>query len=166
MTKDAKMQEDFSKDTESLLTEIAPMMKDAGRREEALERILALEKKARMGFDGISVSKLCCAIIQMYWDGGQDLQKINESIVILYKRRGQLKRAMIDMVRLCMDWIEKITDKKKKMDFIDGLCEVTDGKIFVEVERARLTRSKAAMLEKDGDLETAADIMQEVQKNN
>ena len=80
LTKDAKMQEDFSKDTESLLSEIAPMMKDAGRREEALERILALEKKARMGFDGISVSKLCCAILTLYWEGGQDLAKINESV--------------------------------------------------------------------------------------
>jgi len=74
-----------------------------------------------------------------------------------------LKRPMIDMVQMCMDWVSKVSEKKKKMEFLDGLCEVTDGKIFVEIERARLTRIKADILEKDGDQQAAADLMQEVQ---
>jgi len=163
LTKDAKMQEDFSKDVEKLLAEVTPQMKEAGRRDEILERLMALEKKARTGFDGVSVSKLCCAILTMYWEAGQDCQKIHEMLVILYKRRAQLKRPMIDMVQMCMDWVSKVSEKKKKMEFLDGLCEVTDGKIFVEIERARLTRIKADILEKDGDQQAAADRMQEVQ---
>ena len=40
---------------------------------------------------------------------------------------------------------------------------MSEGKIFVELDRARLTRRLAAMDEAKGDITKAADIMQEVQ---
>merc|ERR1712115_474235 len=43
------------------------------------------------------------------------------------------------------------------------LNEVTDGKIFVEVEKARLTKMLADIKEKEGKIEEAANLMQEVQ---
>lgn len=41
--------------------------------------------------------------------------------------------------------------------------EVTEGKIFVEVEKARLTKMLATMKEEDGNIEEAANLLQEVQ---
>uniref|UniRef100_A0A6P7FXG7 Uncharacterized protein LOC114335245 n=1 Tax=Diabrotica virgifera virgifera TaxID=50390 RepID=A0A6P7FXG7_DIAVI len=41
--------------------------------------------------------------------------------------------------------------------------QVTEGKIYVEVERARLTHKLAKIREDDGDIQQAADIIQELQ---
>lgn len=49
-----------------------------------------------------------------------------------------------------------------KTDLIETLNTVTSGKIFVEVEKARLTRALAKIKEEAGNVEEAAEIMQEV----
>jgi len=61
-----------------------------------------------------------------------------------------------------MGWIDAQT-KEKKVELIETLNEITDGKIFVEVEKARLTKILADMKEEDGKPEEAANILQEVQ---
>merc|ERR1719394_1142717 len=43
------------------------------------------------------------------------------------------------------------------------LNDVTEGKIFVEVEKARLTKMMADMKEAEGNAEEAANLLQEVQ---
>jgi len=42
------------------------------------------------------------------------------------------------------------------------LRDITDGKLFLEAERARLTRALAIIKEEDGDIAGAADILQDV----
>lgn len=81
---------------------------------------------------------------------------------MLSKKRGQLRRAITDMVHLAMGWLEGL-DKERKVELIGTLNEVTEGKIFVEVERARLTKMLAKMKEDEGNAEEAANLMQEVQ---
>ena len=66
------------------------------------------------------------------------------------------------MVHLAMGWLDGL-DKEKKMDLINTLDEATDGKIFVEVEQARLTLMKANMMEAEGNFEEAATLLQDVQ---
>merc|ERR1712187_1106652 len=48
-------------------------------------------------------------------------------------------------------------------ELINTLNEVTEGKIFVEVEKARLTKMLATMKEDEGNTEEAANLLQEVQ---
>jgi len=160
MAKDPKATEDFSKDVEELLSK-ADNLKAAGRVEQAVEELLALEKKCRQSSDGISTSKLLCKICQLYYDV-KEWSKLREYIVLLSKKRGQLKRATTDMVHLAMSWLEGL-DKEKKLELISTLNEVTEGKIFVEVEKARLTAMLAKMKEDEGNTEEAANLLQEVQ---
>jgi|EP00427_Karlodinium_veneficum_P022508 26S proteasome regulatory subunit N5 len=160
LAKDPKAVEDFSKDTEEVLARSDTMAK-AGRLEEAVEDILALEKKTRQGYDAISTSKLICCICKLYFDAN-DWAKLREYIVLLAKKRGQLKRAITDMVHLAMGWLDGL-GKDKKIELIQTLSEVTDGKIFVEVEKARLTKILAEMKEEEGDTDEAANLLQEVQ---
>ena len=54
-------------------------------------------------------------------------------------------------------------DLEKKLDLIDILRTITEGKIYVENERARITSILAKIHEKDGELEKAAKILQELQ---
>lgn len=151
---------DYTKDVSDLLAKVETLGK-ANRVQEAVEEILALEKKCRMASDAISCSKLICKVVNMYYDI-KDFDKVHEYIKILAKKRGQLKRAVSDLVALAMSWLDAL-DRPKKIALIQTLCDVTEGKIFVEVERARLTKLLADDKESKGDIEGAADLMQEVQ---
>lgn len=162
LAKDPKASQDFSKDAEEV-KEKAQTMAKAGRIDEGVEEILNVEKRARMASDGPSCAKLICAVVQLYYDASpKQWDKINEYIVILTKKRGQLKRAVTDIVHLAMGWLESL-DKPTKVKLIETLTQVTEGKIFVEVDQARLVRMTAQMAEDDGDIEKAANLLQEVQ---
>lgn len=160
LAKDPKATEDCSKDVEELLARVDATAQ-AGRLEEAVEELLTLEKKCRLAADGISTAKLLCKICQIYYDA-KDWPKLREHIVMLSKKRGQLKRAITDMVHLAMSWLDGL-DKERKLELISTLNEVTDGKIFVEVEKARLTQLLAKIKEDEGNAEEAANLLQEVQ---
>lgn len=67
------------------------------------------------------------------------------------------------MVQECVTYVEKTPDKETKLKLIDTLRTVTEGKIYVEVERARLTQILAGIKEADGDVTGAAAIMEELQ---
>eukprot|EP00386_Alphamonas_edax_P006765 GDKI01021764.1.p1 GENE.GDKI01021764.1~~GDKI01021764.1.p1 ORF type:complete len:493 (+),score=186.36 GDKI01021764.1:105-1481(+) len=162
LTKDAKMLEDWSKQSEECIKR-ANDLSAAGRVEEAVEEVYAVEKKARQACDAISCSKLTRCVLQLYKEKG-DWKSVNEQIQILTRKRGQLKRAVIDMVQLAMSWLEKdMPSIEEKVTLINTLLSVTEGKIFVEVERARVTRTLAHMRESEGKVEEAASLMQEVQ---
>merc|ERR1712217_62336 len=100
-------------------------------------------------------------VCQLYYDP-KEWGKLREHIVMLSKRRAQLRRAITDMVHLAMSWLDAQT-KEKKIELINTLNEVTEGKIFVEVEKARLTKMLADMKEEEGNVEEAANLLQEVQ---
>lgn len=160
LAKDPKATDDFAKEVEELIARV-DTMSTAGRLEEAVELMLGLEKKTRQASDGISTAKLLCKICKSYYEA-KEWGKLKEHIVVLTKKRGQLKRAITDMVHLAMGWLDDL-DKEKKLDLIGTLNEVTEGKIFVEVEKARLTQMLATIKEEEGDVQAAADLMQEVQ---
>jgi len=63
----------------------------------ALEKLLSLEKQTRLAADAQSTKRVLVAIVQLCFDVG-DWTTLNEHIVLLTKRRGQLK--MVCMCRL------------------------------------------------------------------
>ncbi|CAJ1341046.1 unnamed protein product [Effrenium voratum] len=160
LAKDPKATEDYTKEAEELLSRVDTMAQ-AGRLEEAVEQLLGLEKKTRQASDGLSTSKLVCKICQLYFNA-KEWTKLKENIITLPKKRGQLKRSTTDMVHLAMSWLDGL-DKEKRLDLINTLNEVTEGKIFVEVEKARLTSMLANMKEEEGKTDEAATLVQEVQ---
>jgi len=71
---------------------------------------------------------------------------LNEHIVTLSKRRSQLKQAITKMVQEAYELVEKTPDLDTKLKLIETLRNVTTGKIFVENERARLTKKISGYL--------------------
>lgn len=67
------------------------------------------------------------------------------------------------MVQECCTYVDKTPDKETKIKLIETLRSITEGKIYVEVERARLTHILAKMREEEGDTAEAAKIIQELQ---
>jgi len=82
--------------------------------------------------------------------------------LILSKRRAQLKHAQSQLVIEAMKYVDAIPDKEERIKLITTLRTVTDGKIYVEVERARLTLALSRIYEADGKLKEASETLQEV----
>lgn len=71
------------------------------------------------------------------------------------------------MVQQCYSWVKesKLPSKEIELKLIETLRTITTGKIYVEVERARLTYRLSQMQEADGDIAAAAKTMQDLQGN-
>lgn len=110
----------------------------------------------------VSCSRVLVAICQICFDVG-NWNALNENIGLLVKRRSQLKYAVSKMIQECCTYISRTPDKAHKLRLIETLRQVTEGKIYVEVERARLTKTLADIKEEDGDVVGAATIMEELQ---
>lgn len=120
-----------------------------------------MEKQTRLGADAISNSRVLVAIIDFLY-GKKDYKTLNETLVSLMKKHGLLKQAVTKMIQHAISLLDTV-DLGTKLKLIDTLRLVMDGKIFVEVERARLTRVLSKMKEDKGETVEAADILQELQ---
>uniref|UniRef100_A0A7S1K300 PCI domain-containing protein n=2 Tax=Vitrella brassicaformis TaxID=1169539 RepID=A0A7S1K300_9ALVE len=161
LTTDAKASADFSKETAELIPKSEALAK-AGRLNEALDELMLLEKKTRQASDGVSSTKLVQLMLRLQREAGE-WEKLNGSITLMSKKRGQLKRVIVDMVQLAMKWIEETPSHKEKLKLITTLSSVTEGKIFVEVERSRVVKKLAEIKEAEGDIESASQLLQDVQ---
>lgn len=127
----------------------------------ALDALLALEKTARLAEDITGCKLACGAVLEACHQAGE-WRLLEENATLLAKRRGQLKQATQHLVRQAMAYLDSAPDKATRVSLIKALQSVTEGKIFVEIERARLTRRLARIKEADGDVAGAADELQEV----
>ena len=76
------------------------------------------------------------------------------------KKRGQSKKAQIDLVQLVMSWLPNFKNEEEKNRLILTLKDVTDKKIFLEVEYARIVLMIVKGKEDDNDINEAAKILQ------
>merc|ERR1712130_292770 len=129
--------------------------------QEALTNLLALEKKTRLASDMPSTKELAHAILQLLRDCNQ-WKLLNTHISMLCKRRAQLKKVMQQVIQDGVKFVEETWDQETKIELIETIRTVSSGKLFVELERARLTRTLAEIREKEGDPEKACKILQDV----
>jgi 26S proteasome regulatory subunit N5 len=134
----------------------------SGQLEGALQNLLALEKPARLGGDVGGTTELVTAMVQMCYDAN-NWDVLNETISMLAKRRAQLKQATTAMVQQASKYVDGQQDEKLKLQLIHTLRAVSEGKMYVEVERARLTKTLSAIHESKGEVEEARTVMQDTQ---
>lgn len=165
LVEDSRASEDYSKEVTELLDGKISQLEKGKRFDEAIEEILPLEKKCRQVSDAISASRLCQKIVLMCHDTMNDFQKTRDMMVILCKKRGQLRRVVSDIVALGMKWLIPLErGKERHTQLLTTLLAITDGKIFVEVERSRLVSIQAEIKEHiEKDVDGAALLLQEVQ---
>ncbi|KAI8970206.1 PCI domain-containing protein [Mycotypha africana] len=156
-----KMEKDFSPQVDALLPETEGLTKQ-GKLNEALEKLLSLEKQARNAADQASTGRILVQVVKLCQEANE-WKLMNEQIVLLSKKHGQLKAATSKMIQEAMSYLDSTPDMDTKLELIDTLRTVTDGKIYVEVERARITRLLSKIREDEGKITEAADILQELQ---
>ncbi|KAJ3009465.1 UNVERIFIED_CONTAM: 26S proteasome non-ATPase regulatory subunit 12, partial [Siphonaria sp. JEL0065] len=156
-----KVEKDFSALVDAQLP-IAEGLVKSGKLVDALESLATLEKQTRNSADGVSNSRILIANVKFCHQAG-DWKLLQERVVLLSKKHGLLKAAVTKMIQEAMTLVDKTPNVATKLELIETLRTVTDGKIFVEVERARVTRILTKIREEEGKIVEACDILQELQ---
>lgn len=102
-------------------------------------------------------------MIELCYEAKQ-IEVLVETMSGLAKKRSLVKQAVAAMIQRGLEYVLALPDDAQvKYVLIDAIREVTEGKIFVEVERARVTRLLAGIREGEGRIKEAAELMQELQ---
>lgn len=128
----------------------------------AIERLTVLEKQTRQASDMNSTARVLVKVCLLCKEAG-DYTTLSDQIQLLSKKHGQLKGAITRMVQAAIDMLDSCPSKEIQLGLIDTLRTVTDGKIYVEVERARLTRTLSKIKEDEGELKEAQEILTSLQ---
>lgn len=153
----------YLNDTKSIIEEAKVLLENkdvAG----AVEKLDKMEKKTRLANDAISTGLLLSLLVELH--GDRELYDELGKLLSLYsKKRGQSKQAATVMVKKACEYVEKLKgDLERELKLIEILRQVTDGKIYVEVERARLTRRLVEIREiEESNIKGAMDVILELQ---
>lgn len=151
---------DFSADVAVKLPE-ATKLAEGGKLAEGLEMLMSLERLCRVGNDFSNLKAVILAAVRLCRKA-EDWLQLNTTLTLLSKRRGQHGKTVTAMVQEAMIWLDEAPTKEARIALLVALRDITDGKIFVEAERAKLTRLLAKVKEEDGDVAGAAEVLQEV----
>ncbi|KAH9960789.1 PCI-domain-containing protein [Lactifluus volemus] len=137
-------QKDYTPQVDQVIPQATALAK-AGKLQDALDKLFVLEKQARNGSDLKSTTRLVKTILELEYDA-RDYAQLNSSINALSKKHGQLKDAIQAMVELAMSWLDEIKQRdgvERWLELVETLRTVTEGKLFLETPRARVTLSLA-----------------------
>lgn len=161
---------DLSAETDAKIAQ-AETLTAAGQLPEALALLAALEKRCRVGNDNPSLVRVCQASLQACYQV-KDHEALRNTLETLSTRRSQKTAAVKALVQTAMPWcveepytplpVSSDAEKESRNKLVEALRNITDGKIFLERERAQLTRALATIQEQAGDIHQAATVLQEV----
>ncbi|ORX74382.1 hypothetical protein DL89DRAFT_319931 [Linderina pennispora] len=148
-TNEPKMEKDYSESVNALLPEVEQLVA-TGQLTAALEKLHGLEKKTRSAADLASTTRLLTTIASVCGSAGE-WRLLEDEVAAMAKKHGQLKQAITQMVQKAMEYVAQTPDEDTKVELIESLRTVTEGKIHVEI------------MEKNGKVTEACDTLQEVQ---
>ena len=99
-----------------------------GQTQPAIEKLLALEKQTRQASDLASTSRIIIAIVTICKNSG-DWSLLNEQVLFISKKHGQLKQAITKMVQAVMGFLDDVENLDTKLSVIETLRTVTEGKV-------------------------------------
>ncbi|MGK3737149.1 MAG: 26S proteasome regulatory subunit N5 [Bacillariaceae sp.] len=145
---------DLTPETDAKLEQSAQLAK-GGQLKEALTMLAALEKRCRVGNDSPNLVRVCESSLQYCKDAGDD-ELLLTTLQTLSTRRSQKQAAIRALVHKCIPYcvegqytplaVTGGNEKKARDKLVEALREISDGKIFLEAERARLTRCMAMIM--------------------
>lgn len=121
-----------------------------------------LEKQTRQASDLASSKRVLCKIVDLLASKKQ-WKLLNEQLVLLSKKHGQLKLSVQAFVQQAMTYLDATGDLESKVALIETIRTITESKIFVEVERAKVTRELSHIRRSEGKIDEATDLLVELQ---
>lgn len=131
--------------------------------EEALKLLLIEEKKQRKNDKEENTTYIVLAIAKLC-KNFKRWKILEMQIFSIIKRHGQFKKTVQKLIQECISYIKQTPDITSRISFIDTLLTVSEGKIYLELERARLTMQKCQIFEYEKkDLRKAVEIVKDLQ---
>lgn len=128
----------------------------------AIDELYQLEKKYRTAGDAISIGRILVAISELYFEN-EKFSELNECIVAFTtKKHLQSEHAIGVMIRKCCDYFDLIEDKMTKKKLLETLKLSTDGKLFVEIERAKVCMTLAKIQKEEHDINGAIKTLEDM----
>jgi len=157
-----KMDVDYSEQTETTLQAASLALSQGAKLKDVLEPVLALEKTVRLAEDFENIGKVLVHIVVLCtqvqaWDD------LNDQLTLLSKKRSQSRSGTQKMIQEAIKSIDSTPNREIKIELINTIRKITEGKIFVELERARVIRLLAKLREEEGNVSEAANLLQDVQ---
>lgn len=168
MTEKSSQLKDYSAEAESTINSVNASLTSTNSKtqiQDSIYELLAVEKKSRLANDVPTTTKLAVAIIQLCKEHNE-WQLLIENSIILFKRRAQHQKVMEAIVLEIVKYVNETPSAAVKKQLIEAIREITAGKIFVELERARVTTILAQMTESEGgeeNINKAGDLLNEIQ---
>lgn len=142
---------DLSAETDAKLAQ-AEQLVASGQLSDALALLGALEKRCRVGNDNTSLARVCEGAVQLCHIAGDNEALIN-TLQSFTTRRSQKTSAIRALVRTTMPYcmnepyepLQGVSDVAFRNQLVEALRDITDGKLFLEKERAQLTRVLATI---------------------
>ena len=87
--------------------------------------------------DLATTSRALVAIVTICKDAG-DWSLLNDQVLLLSKKHGQLKQAITKMVQVVMSFLDDTPDMETKLSVIEALRTVTEGKVSTATDAGEL----------------------------
>ncbi len=129
--------------------------------EDAVTTLFALEKKCRLGSDMTTHKHVCVWIVQIC-KLKNNWARLNASLILINKRNIQGKESLTAVVKESMTYIDQTPNIETKLELLNTLKEICDGKMYVERESAQLHFTLSEIYENQGDVAKACDTIQDV----
>jgi 26S proteasome regulatory subunit N5 len=78
--------------------------------------------------DSPAVAKVAVQVIRRCWQA-RDYSQLNANLMVIAKRRAQLKQAIAEMVQEAMTYVGQIASLDDRLQLVSTLRTVTDGKV-------------------------------------
>lgn len=157
-----KMEKDYSSEAKEKIAKARDLAK-SGKLDDAIENVLLpFEKLTRLAADMASTSEVLEAVVELCFEG-QRWQYLNDNMTLLAKKRSLIKASISKMIKKAYTYVDKTPTLETKIALIECLRDITDGKIYVEMERAWLTLKLAHIRERQNKINDAATVLQDLQ---
>lgn len=157
-----KADKDYAKELDVELPRIQELVLNK-ENDSALEQLLTLEKKTRQASDVFSSQRVLVAIADLLaeqpsWD------RLNEELQTLVKKHGQAKQAISALVQEVLKLLARAPSPAEEVRTIETVRQISEGRIFLELERAQATRRLADIeVARSQNYARAAELMGELQ---
>ena len=164
-TKNGQLIEDFSEQTAQLLSRVDSILTtDHGNKSslsDCIQLIFTLEKQTRNGGDRPSTTQLLRKLAEVLFAIG-DSSLLETNLLVASKKRGQFKDSTVAMVQRATELVSSISVPSESIPMLQAIRNVTEGKLYLEVERARVTKLLATVLFNEGRMKEAMELMIEL----
>lgn len=130
----------------------------------SMDELYQLEKKYRVAGDAISIGRILVAIVQIYYEA-ENFDELNEAVVTFaMKKHLQSEQAIGEMIRECCRIVDELELKNsvQRGKLLETLKFTTNGKLYSEIERAKICKELSIIRKTEGDLEKAISVLEDL----